>query len=179
MFFLAILLQRISKVNNSSCFFTSFCIYYVTCCLRTHSLYPLLMFQIQTSLKTDSNFALFKHYQFNQCTIHWLFYTSAFTLESNSGPMNEQMNNLLFFHWNVDSSLAQNLSKISQIEACNSLHSHDFICISETYFDSTILWGDRGFQLNRYNLIKADHPSNTKQRGVCIYYRVSESLSKL
>ena len=59
--------------------------------------------------------------------------------------------------------MAQILSKISQIEAYNSLYSHDFICISETYFDSTILEGNKSLHLNGYNLLRADHPNNTKQ----------------
>ena len=43
----------------------------------------------------------------------------------------------------------------------------------ETYFDSSVLEGDRSFQLNGYNLLRADHPSNTKRGGVCIYYKES------
>ena len=43
------------------------------------------------------------------------------------------------------------MSKISQTEGYNSLYSHDFICISETYFDSTI-FEDKRFHLNGYNL---------------------------
>ena len=65
------------------------------------------------------------------------------------------------------------MCKISQIEAYNSLCNYDFICISETYFDSSILEGDRNFQLNAYHLIRADHPSNTKRGGVCIYHKES------
>ena len=94
-------------------------------------------------------------------------------IESNSGPKNKQVNNLSCCHWNVNSLLAQNLSRISQTEAYNPLYSHDFICISETYSASTILEGDKSFYLNGYNLLRADHPKNTKQGGVCIYYKES------
>ena len=38
---------------------------------------------------------------------------------------------------------------------------------SETYLD------DRDTLINGYNLIRADHPSNNKRGGVCIYYRES------
>ena len=92
-------------------------------------------------------------------------------IESNLGPKNKQVNNLSCCHWNVNSLLAQNLSKISEIEAYRSLYSHDFICISETYFDSAILEGNKSFHLNGYNLRRADHPNSTKRRGVCIYYK--------
>ena len=93
-------------------------------------------------------------------------------IESNPGPRNEQNNkNLPCCHWNVNSLLAHNLTKISQIKAYNSLFKHYFICISETYFDSSVLEGDRSFQLNGYSLLRADHPSNIKRGGVCIYYK--------
>ena len=95
-------------------------------------------------------------------------------IETNPGPRNEQTNkNLSCCHWNVNSLLAHNLAKISQIKVYRSLFNHDFICISETYFDSSALEGDRSFQLIGYNLLRADHPSNTKRRGVCIYYKES------
>ena len=68
--------------------------------------------------------------------------------ESNPGTRNEQINkNLLWCHWNINSLLAHNLAKISQIEAYNSLFNN-FICISETYFDLSVFEGDRSFQLN-------------------------------
>ena len=73
----------------------------------------------------------------------------------------------------VNRLLAQNICKISQIEVCNSLYNYDFIFISETYFDSSVLEGDRNFQLSGYHHIRADHPSNTKRRGVCIYHKES------
>ena len=47
------------------------------------------------------------------------------------------------------------------------------------YFDSSILEGDSSFQLDGYKVIRADHPSNTKGRGVCIYYRESLSAGAL
>lgn len=67
-------------------------------------------------------------------------------MKSNSGPRNEQANkDLSCCHWNVNSSLAQNLAKISQTEHNKSVFNHDFIWISETYFDSLDLEGDRSF----------------------------------
>ena len=79
----------------------------------------------------------------------------------------------------LNSLVAQNLSEISQLEAYNSLYKHDFICISETYFDSSILEGYSSFQLDGYKVIRADHLSNTKRGGVCIYYKESRSVRAL
>ena len=92
-------------------------------------------------------------------------------IESNLGPKKEQIKYISCCHWNVNSLLAQNTCKISQIQAYNSLNNYDFICISETFFDSSILEIDRNFQLNGYQLIRADHPINIKRGGVCIYHK--------
>ena len=89
-------------------------------------------------------------------------------IESNSGPKKEQIKHISCCHWTVNSLLAHDMCKISQIEAYNSLDNHDFICISETFFDSSILEKDQHFQLNGYQLIRAYHPSNTKRGGDCI-----------
>ena len=45
------------------------------------------------------------------------------------------------------------------------------LSVYEEHF--SILEGERNFQLNRYHLIRADHPSNTKQGGLCIYHKES------
>ena len=63
------------------------------------------------------------------------------------------------------------MAKIFQIEAYNYLINGDFMCILETYFDSSVLDEDRSQQLNVYNLFRADYPSNTKGGGLCIYYK--------
>ena len=53
----------------------------------------------------------------------------------------------------------------------NTTKNFDFICLSESYLDSTISSDDKNLCLDGYNLICADHPKNIKQGGVCIYYR--------
>ena len=68
-----------------------------------------------------------------------MFYTpaicSCFSMktESNPGPEGEQIRYLSFCHCSGNSLLAQNMCKISQIEAYNSLYNYDFIYIPETY----------------------------------------------
>ena len=46
-----------------------------------------------------------------------------------------------------------------------------YFWIQETYFDSRILSDDRNLEIPGYDLIRADHPSNSKRGGVCVYYR--------
>ena len=59
------------------------------------------------------------------------------------------------------------------IEAYNSNHKYDFICISETYLDSSVSDDDKELAMKGYNFIRADHPSNVKKGGVGIYYKES------
>ena len=42
--------------------------------------------------------------------------------------------------------------------------------MAETYFDSSVQEGGKNIQLDGYNMIRADHPSNAKRGGVCIFY---------
>ena len=81
-------------------------------------------------------------------------------IETNPGPQKEKKEDFSCCHWNVNSHIACNLSKLFQLEAYNSVHKYDFICISETFFGSSIQEGDKNIQLDRYNLLRADHPSN-------------------
>ena len=39
------------------------------------------------------------------------------------------------------------------------------------FFDSSVTEGDKNIQLSGYNLIRADHRSNSKRGGVCIFYK--------
>ena len=91
-------------------------------------------------------------------------------VETNPGP-NKKCKPLTCCHWNVNSLTAHKMVKLSSIAADNTIHQYDFICISETYLDSSVRTDDRDILINGYNIIRVDHPSNNKKGGVCIYYR--------
>ena len=57
------------------------------------------------------------------------------------------------------------------MKAYISLHKFDIICLSETCLDSTVPLDDDNLVISGYNLIRSDHPSNTKRGGVCLYYK--------
>ena len=57
------------------------------------------------------------------------------------------------------------------MKAYISLHKFDIIYLSETYLDSTVPIDDDNLAISRYNLIRSDHPSNTKHGSVCLYYK--------
>ena len=53
------------------------------------------------------------------------------------------------------------------------------ICLPEAYLDSSISDDDDNLEILGYDLFRTDHPSNTKQGGVCIYHRNSLPLKIL
>ena len=63
------------------------------------------------------------------------------------------------------------LSKIRTFTRLYFNNKVDILWLSETFLNSDISYDDNNLQLPRFNLIRADHPSNTKRGGICIYYR--------
>ena len=63
-------------------------------------------------------------------------------VETNPGP-NKKYKPFTCCHWNVNSLTAHNMVKLSSIAAYNTIHKYDFICISETYLDSSVRTDDR------------------------------------
>ena len=73
----------------------------------------------------------------------------------------------------MNSISAHNYIKLSLLGAYLSTHRFDVICLSETYLDSDTSHEDANLEIVGYTLIRADHPSNTKRGGACLYYRNS------
>ena len=59
------------------------------------------------------------------------------------------------------------------LKAYNAIYKYDFICLSETYLDSSIPSDHVSLELEGYKLVSADHPNNVKGGGACIYYKES------
>ena len=95
--------------------------------------------------------------------------------ELNPGLNKSKENNLSICHWNLNSITTHNFSKLSQLRAYISANKHDFICLSETYLDSSA--PSDIIDIEGYKLVRSDHPDNIKRGGVCIYY--NESLPVL
>ena len=92
----------------------------------------------------------------------------------NNGPdpgTRKLKDNFSVCHWNLNSLSAHSFSKLTQLKAYNSIYKYDFICLSETYLDSSI--PDNLIDIEGYKLIRANHPDNIKRGGVCIYYKES------
>ena len=116
------------------------------------------------------------HFSFLSAFFHNLFYQICLIqhgdIELNPG-LSKKFNPLSCCHWNVNSLTAHRMLKKLSIEAYNSIHDYDFICISETHLDSSVSLDDKDIAIEGYNIVHADHPSNRKKGGVCISYKES------
>ena len=90
-------------------------------------------------------------------------------IEKNPGPRKLKKISLSVCHWNLNSLPAHNFSKLTQLKAYISMYKHDFICLSETYLDSSV--SDSLLKIDSYHLVRANHPR--WRGGVCIYYKES------
>ena len=90
-------------------------------------------------------------------------------IEINPSRKKFKKNSLSIYHWNLTSVSAHNFSKLTQSKAYISIYKYDFICLSQTYRDSSI--PDSLLEIDGYNLIRSDHPNDIKRVGVCIFFK--------
>ena len=89
-------------------------------------------------------------------------------METNPGP---RKSFIKFCQWNLNGLAAHDFVEMRLIEAFITTHNFDIICLSETFLDLSIAISDIRININGYLLLRADHPSNIKRGGVCIYYK--------
>ena len=92
----------------------------------------------------------------------WLYWKSRTSRKSSS---------FKFSHWNLNGLAAHDFIKIPLTEAFISTHNFDLLCLPEPFLDSTIDINDGNINISGYAVYRADHPSSSKRRGVCIYRR--------
>ena len=90
-------------------------------------------------------------------------------IEINPGPKKLKKNSLSVCHWNLNSLSAHNFSKLTQLKAYTLTYKRDFICLSETYLDSSIPGSLP--EIDGYNLIRSNHPNGIKGVEVFIYFK--------
>ena len=93
-------------------------------------------------------------------------------VEINSGPKHTPEENLSICHWNLNSISARNYLVF---------HKFEIICLSETSLNSSNSPDDETLEISGYNLVRSDHPLNSKRRGVFIHcknypYKLSASI---
>ena len=89
------------------------------------------------------------------------------------GPKLDSSQSFTICHWNLDSIAPHNFSKINLLKTYLTIHKTDIVCLSETYLDSSFPVNDKNLVIQRYNLVRCDHPANCQRGGICIYYKDS------
>lgn len=80
------------------------------------------------------------------CLLFFFFFSSILKsillqhsdVEANPGPRKIILNSFSWCQWNVNNLIAHNMAKLTQIEAYNYIYKYDKVCISETYFYSSL-----------------------------------------
>ena len=93
-------------------------------------------------------------------------------VEVNPGPKNNFSECLSVCHRNLISILGHDYFKLFLLKAYILVHRFDIICLSERYLDSTVPLDDENLVIFMYNFVRSDHPSNSKSRDVCLYYKI-------
>ena len=86
----------------------------------------------------------------------------------NPGPVADS---LRFCHWNINGVYARDKTKISLIEAYNSVFHYDIIALSETYLNESIKDEDIRIEGFGREIFHSDHPNGKKEGGVCLYFK--------
>ena len=82
-------------------------------------------------------------------------------IEKNPGP---NYSSLKFCHWNLNGFTAHDSIKISLRQAYIIQINYDVICLSETFLNFSIQTNDDSISIDGCNLIRADHPTESKKR---------------
>ena len=97
-------------------------------------------------------------------------------IEFKPGPKPNSCKSFSICDWNLNSITSHNVIKLWLLRAYISIHKFDIICLAEMYLNSETLSNVENLRVPGDNLIRDDHPSNTKRWGVCIYFKESLPL---
>ena len=78
------------------------------------------------------------------------------------GPKPDSSQSFSICHWNLNSMLAHNYSKISLLTTYISIHNFDIICLSQTCLTSTTDINDENLKIPGYIIYRVDHPFDIK-----------------
>ena len=64
-------------------------------------------------------------------------------IETDPGPESKRCQEFSVCHWNLNSIATHSFIKISSIKAYITIYNYDVICLSETFFDSSLSSDDK------------------------------------
>ena len=143
------------KWDNNQIFLKIVFIYFLLMCKVLHTKFCLSKLATRLMFHWKTFFILFLLFICSPLLLHG-------DIESNPAPRNS--NNYLpsICHWNPNSLPVHNFSKMLVLKAYNAIYKYSFICLSETYLESSIPSDHISLELEGYNLVPADHPNNVK-----------------
>ena len=97
-------------------------------------------------------------------------------IETNPGSIGKCSQYFSFFHRNLNNLPAHNYVRAPLLQAFNTLHKFDLICLSETNLDFSISIEEKSFIIDDYTLLRAYDPSDTKRGRVWIYHKEAISV---
>ena len=97
-------------------------------------------------------------------------------VETNPGPKSIFGQSFLIGYWNLNGISAQSYTEIFVLTAYVLFHNFDIICLSKTYLSSKTSPDDQILEVPGYYILCADHSSNNKRGGVCIFYKTTFPL---
>ena len=101
----------------------------------------------------------------------WIIILSG-DIETNPGPKHSfSSQRLKDCHWNLNSLSLHTYKKVSLLSAFISVHKLYIICLWKIYLNSENSSDDDNLEIPGYDIIRKDHPSNTKRGRVCVYYK--------
>ena len=92
-------------------------------------------------------------------------------IETNPGPKKTVLPEVFSLEYN--GLAAHHLIKLPLMEVYIATNNFDIMCFYETFLESSIANGGKRINIAGYSLIRADHPSNTKKRGVLFIIKIS------
>ena len=73
-------------------------------------------------------------------------------IELNPWPNKKSHSYFSYCHWNVNSLPTDNYCKVAALTASNSVYKYDFLCVSETFINSSFESNDKDLMIEDYNL---------------------------
>lgn len=84
--------------------------------------------------------------------------------------LRELTTSLTFFHSNLNGIATYISAKMAPIQSYATSYNSDIICLSESFFDSSVGTNNPQINIPCYNIFCCDPPSDTEIGGVCISY---------
>ena len=94
-----------------------------------------------------------------QCFLFQNFLSQCGNIKKNPG---HKCSSLRFCFCNLNGLTAHDYIEITLIQGCITDQNFDTVCLPETFLNSSIQNDDRKLKIDDYNLIRFDHPCDSK-----------------